>query len=80
MGKPNPDAMAPREYSKERANYRHHEQCGTCTYFNGRGKCAKVEGRISSDMVCDLWGIDEKPARKTGKQFIKEQYEKSKGR
>lgn len=76
MSKTNIDRMIGGK-SKESVDYRQHEKCGSCAQFNGRSACAKVEGRISSSAVCDLWAIDEKMPAKTGKQYIKDAYDKS---
>lgn len=61
--------------SKEEANYRHHERCGTCAYFcEGLEKCELVGGRISRDTVCDHWKINK--TEYYDKEFFKKQLEK----
>lgn len=79
MGAPNLDAQAPRGDTKEQVHYRHHESCKTCAYYNGRVFCAKVEGHVSPDCVCDLWTMNEKPTGLTGKEVIMNEYTKSQG-
>lgn len=78
MAAPNLDAQAPRGDTKESVNYRHHESCKTCAYYNGRVFCMKVEGHVSPDGVCNLWTMNESPAGMTGKEIIEKEYKKSK--
>ena len=30
-------------------------RCGTCAYYDGRGKCAEVAGNISENCICNHW-------------------------
>lgn len=79
MSKPNIDLQTPQGQSKEEINYRHHESCKTCAYFNGRIYCSKVRGHISPDAVCDLWNMREEPMGMTGKEIIEREYKKVQG-
>ncbi len=73
----NPDLVAPQGYTKDQVNYRQHESCKTCSSFNGRVYCTKVEGHISPDCMCNQWSLSEPSGCMTGKQFIADAYEKS---
>ena len=62
--------------TKEAVNYRHHEQCSTCTYFyHASGSCRIIDGNISPDAVCDKWQMQDKKGPKD-KQYFKKEYEK----
>ena len=74
----NPDMQQPQGHTKDQVNYRHYESCKTCAHYNGRIYCNKVQGHVSSDAVCDLWSMKEDTTGKTGKQFIMDEYTKSK--
>lgn len=68
---------APGGSNKSTVNYRHFESCKTCMYFNGRVNCDQVEGRVSPEMVCDLWAKEKLTKGMTGKEFMKREFEKS---
>lgn len=65
--------------SKDKVNYRHHEQCSTCMYFYPLNSCKIVEGNISPEMVCDKWAMAEAKAKYKDKNFFTTEYEKSQG-
>ena len=65
--------------SKEKANYRHHEQCSSCMNFYPLNSCRIVDGNISPDAVCDHWAIKEDNKTRPGKEYFQKEYEKSKG-
>ena len=63
--------------SKEQVNYRHHEQCSTCSYFYPLNSCRKVSGNISPEAVCNLWEMTE-PKRTKDKDYFQKEYDKVK--
>ncbi len=73
---------APREItnklSKEEANYRHYESCGTCGHYEQSGKCDKVEGSISPDCVCNNYEMRERLPEVKHAEFYMNEYNKTK--
>lgn len=66
--------------SKDKVNYRQHEQCSTCIHFYPLNSCEIVAGNISPDAVCDRWQMTEsKDKYRPGKDFFQKEYEKSQG-
>ena len=74
----NPDVIILQPHTKDQVDYRQHQSCKTCGYFNGRNKCSQVQGNISPDAVCNLWTLSETMPHMTGKEIIINEYEKSK--
>ena len=62
--------------SKEEVNYRHMEQCKTCTHFYPLNSCDAVAGNISGDAVCNMWAI-KPPAKPKDAGFYKAEYDKT---
>lgn len=62
---------------KADVNYRQHERCSSCVHFYPMNSCDLVDGKISSESVCDHW---EGKKRETGKDasFYMDEYEKGK--
>lgn len=64
--------------SKEEANYRHYESCGTCGFYQHSGSCDVVDGSISPDCVCNKYAIREKLPEAKHADFYMNEYNKSK--
>lgn len=62
--------------SKDAVNYRHMEQCKTCTHFYPLNSCDVVAGNISPESLCDLWAI-KPPSKPKDGNFYKEEYSKT---